>query len=616
MNRYQWTFWLITIVFLSSADFAASSNYGDFTWVTQSDTSIIATFTAVRCMDSNGTQDLNVRVIKQPTGKADTNATVTAIVSEADGDTNSITFNNQNDGNYTFTYTFDVNGTYKFQITADNNTTVNDTYDLNDYIYVRDFSINISFLNNNAEYSAGSTVTIRNLVVNDDGNAFNDLNSSIDVFYPNASALHSSQEMTGLGNGEYIFSFIAPSTTGTYSATSTFSCSNESASNSSGRFTVPAAASPQDPGGGGGGGGGGGSVKLKASIKDFSLEPLELGAPVIVSLSVLNEMMTKKDFLVKLEILKEGKLEFYSEQLVLDVVRKKTEEVIFAEKWVPKIAGTYVATVTLLSSDKKVNYYSETLKLDIEGNLRYDLEIICSKDEITSGLPYYFNIIAYNLGDYYEDVELSWWLEDEKQQKIGFASVPVAITPEKSLTRMVLIFIPTNISPGVYTARTRLVLKDVTRDSFCSFLVRAPEDYYSELLSELEHQIQGLEEDLKTKKEQGVVVDYIVEELNELKEKYLLIKEKVNSAEYADLDRDITDLFAELNDLRDLSEKLEKEAAIDIRAMLFSLQTFLVAIFLITIITLLYGRRKGIRIKGVKKFSLEKKIEKLLGLDD
>ncbi|MFH1894961.1 MAG: hypothetical protein ABIJ74_00040 [archaeon] len=615
MQKSLGIFVLLTVlVFLGSSVFGLVQSSNSLTWVTQNDTTITATFTATRCMNSSGTQELNVKVFKCPTGRADANATVTATVNEADGDTNSITFNNQGDGNYSFTYTFDANGTYKFQINAaDSN--ISASYDLNDYIYVRDFSINVSFLNNNAEYSAGNTVTIRNYVINDDGNAFNDLNSSINVFYPDSSALHSNQEMTGIGNGEYIFSFVAPSSTGTYSATSTFSCGNESDSNSSGRFTVPAVSTPSgDTGGtgGGGGGGGSGSEKLKASIKDFSLEPLEVGVPASAWISFTNEMLRTKDFLVKIQILRGENLVFYSEETIPLVNARKTAEAFFSEKWVPETAGTHIVTVVLSSPDKMIKYDENVFRYDIAGEPRYDLEAICSDISATSGMPYDFNIVAYNLGDYYEDVELSWWIEDSRQQKIGFSSTPVAVFPGKSIKKTVSVFIPTNVVPGVYTAKVNLLFKEVERNAFCSFTLKSPKVYYGELLAELELEIAKLEEELKVKEGQGVVVDYIVEKLNKLKGKMILLKEKAGNYDYENLNEGITEVFAEINDLKNLTATVEREAAINLTEIIRMGAVVVGTIFLIYIINLLY---KHLKTRKKKTPWIEKKIERLLGLE-
>ena len=626
MQRFLGIFVLLTVlVLLFSSVFGAVQSSNNLTWVTISDTTIAANFTASRCMDSTGTQNLNVKVFKMPTGKHDANATVTAIVNEPDGDTNSITFNNQNDGNYAFTYTFDVNGTYKFQINADNNSDVNFSYDLTDYIYVKDFSINISFVNNNTEYSAGDSVTLRNLVVNDDGNAFNDLNTSINVFYPDSSSLHSNEEMTGLGNGEYVFSFIAPSTTGTYSATSVFSCNAESDSNSSGRFTIPAAVIPPavDPGGGGGssGGGGGGSSDpddlLKANITEFKLEPVEIGTPATAFISILNNMVIHRDFLVKMEILRDGRLEFYSEQTIESVPGRQTREAVFAEQWTPKIAGTYIITVTLMSTDKRISYEIETFRYDIEGTFRYDLEVNCSKGSTTTSLPFEFNILAFNLGEYYEDVELSWWVEYKEGGKIGLSSAPIAIEPDKTLEKTVVVFISENVPSGNYTANAKLVFKDFEKTAFCSFTVKSPDKYYEELVAQAEEEITKLEEKLEQQKSQGIDVRDLIERTEELKNKAIDLKLRLAKFDYTGMDKEILEMFAEAGKIKERSEEIERQNAIGFLEGFRTMGIGLLGIFLLSIFLLLYNRKRISKRKGKIKLSfIEKKIEWLLGLEE
>ena len=629
--------WLaLAVIFFSGLIYAATEGSNALTWFSQSDTSITATFSPSTCMNSTGTQSLTVKVFKQPTGNADTNATVTAVVNEADGDTNNVTFSNQNDGNYTYTYTFDSNGTYKFQVHVDDSNQVNDTYDLNQYIYVKDFSIVISFLNNNASYNPGNTVTIRNRVLNSDGNAFNDINSSVSVFYPDSSALHSGETMTALGSGEYVFSFLAPSTLGTYSATSAFSCNNESDSNSLGRFTVAAAdtggsgntggtttttttsgsgSSGGSGGSGGGGGGGTGTEGLKAATRGFAFDQLEIGVPATGSLLLSHGIPHNTNFLVQMQILRGDKLEFYSEESVPFLEPGKSFRVTFAEKWVPKAAGTYVVTITLASMDKMIKYDVQTLRFDIAGVPRYDLEAACLQNSVTAGLPYDFNISAYNLGDYYEDVTLSWWIEDAKAQKIGFSSTPLAVYPGTSISRAVSIFIPPTIERGTYTARVRLEFKDVVRDAFCSFTVQSPQVYYGEILSQLEEQIEKLDADLREKQSQGYVSDYLAGRVNDLKQRMAGMKERAANFDYSGLNTDISRTVSEINEITELNAGLARETALSLSGIAGLLQLLTGAILLIYTAHFLYHRLRRGGGSG-RRTSFEQRLERLLGLGE
>ncbi|MCR4369191.1 MAG: hypothetical protein NUV67_04770 [archaeon] len=615
--------------------FSASESSANITWISNS-TSISASLDASRCMDATGTQDILVSVTKS-TGTPDPNATVSATVYEPGGDTNSISFSSDGNGDYSLGFTFDQNGTYKFEIRAMDSNSSNINYDFNEYIYVGDFSIVISFLNNGASYDAGDTATIRNSVENSDGNAFNDLNSSISIFNPDASALYFSQAMTGLGNGEYIYTLLAPSTAGTYSATSTFSCGSQSDSNSLGRFSVSSSSgggsgsggdggSGGSPGGSGGSGGGGGSGSgggggfgsegLKAATRNFAFDKLELGYPATAALLVSHGIPNRTGFIVQMQVVKEGQLEFYSEESVPFLEPGKAFKVIFAESWTPKVAGTYVVTITLLSPDKKIKYDVKDNKIDIVGNLRYDLVAQCLSASATPGAPYYINIAAQNMGDYYEDVDLAWWIEDEKGQRFGLGSTPIAIRPTESIDKTVPITIPEQLKEGKYTANVTLRIADLEKAASCSFTLKSPSTYYPEIIKGLEKQVIELEQSIAKTSATDSTKLYIQNRIRELKESITEMKGLVANAEYERLNDDIADTIEQINQLKDLENSYEREAPLTASSLGLILLAGAGIIILIFIANHLHLRIRRIRQKRRHRKSLEERLESILGLED
>ena len=352
--------------------------------------------------------------------------------------------------------------------------------------------------------------------------------------------------------------------------------------------------------------------------RGFDFDELELGVAATASLLVSHGIPNKTNFLVQMQVLRGEKLEFYTEERVPFLEPGKAFRVSFAEKWVPKAAGTYVVTITLSSPDKMIKYDVQTTRYDIEGIPRYDLEAICSQPAVTAGLPYDFNIVAYNLGDYYEDVDLSWWVEDEKNQKIGFSSTPLAVFPGDSIERKASIFIPNSTKPGTYTARVRLDFKEVTRDAFCSFTVQSPQIYYGDVLSELEEQVNKLEADLEEKARSGYVTDYLIERTSDLKKKISTMKQKAANFDYLGLNEDIAETIVVIDEIEELSVRLERDASLELVGAADVLYLVIGVILLIYLAQIIYPRVPRIKIKGGRRkgLSLEQRIEKLLGLDD
>ncbi len=187
-------------------------------------------------MTATGNNALTVTVWKYPESTLDTGATVSATVTKPDESTEGINFASQGDGNYTYTYTFDANGTWKFDVTATHSGYTEGTTE--SYVYVGDFNLLISFVNNGQDVYDRHTGSVRNLVTNEDGNYFTGITGNTTIYYPNSTAWVSSQSMTESGSGEYYYNFTAPTTLGDYTATSSFTCGANTDSNSQGRFTV------------------------------------------------------------------------------------------------------------------------------------------------------------------------------------------------------------------------------------------------------------------------------------------------------------------------------------------------------------------------------------------
>ena len=621
---------LLLLVIFTGAAFAVQRQTTTNWVVPTVDSLRMSLMVSDRCMANPGNANAYVTVWYMPENLLNSNATVTAIVYEPDGDQNSITFSNQDDGNYLKSYTFDVNGTYKFAIhAADDGSSA--TGDLNSFVYVGNFDMNISFLNNNPIYTVGDTGTIRNRVLNTDGNVFTGLTGTTAIYYPDSSAFVSSGSLTEITYGEYSYNFTVPSTTGDYNATSSFTCGSNTDSNSAGRLTVQAAAGSGSPGGGttggtGGstgtgasGGGGGGDPNFKAGLRGLEIEPLELAVENLVTVIATNGASKETSFILQLQINRGGKLDFYTEEAIPYLGPGKSLRITFAENWVPLYAGSYVVTVNILSSDKRTKFGTTSKKFDLVGDFRYDLEAICSQTIAAGGIPFYFNILANNMGDYYEDVELSWWIESESGKTFGFSSEPVAIIPQTTLARNVSVFIPENTKPGKYKAKARLVINDVEKNGACEFTVKSPPVYYDEVLQQLEEQARRLNENLNEKASQGYITDYLIDKTNRMLEKINELKQKAANAEYSELNNEIVNTIRQLNEITELEAGLGKEASIGVLEILDVSIVVVIAGFIIILIYAFKSLRTDrIGKKGIRgaKASLEKRIERLLGLEE
>ena len=615
------------LVFFAAETFAVQAQTTT-NWVVPQVDSLRMNFTVVnRCMANPGSQNVYLTVFDVPGNTLNSNSTVTATVFEPDGDQNSISFSSQGDGNYLKAYTFDVNGTYKFAVHSVDNSNAS-IGDLNSFVYVGNFDMNISFVNNGQSHDQGATGTIRNKVLNTDGNLFVGLTGTTTIYYPDSSTFVNSGSMTEITYGEYSYNFTVPSTAGNYTATSSFTCGSNTDSNTAGRFTVNAASTGGTTGGTSGGtsggstggsGGGGGDPNFKAGLRGLEIEPLELGAENFITIIATNGASKETQFIVQLQIARGSKVDFYTEKPIPYLGPGKSMRITFEEAWLPQYAGSYIFTLTLVSADKSTKFAVTSKKIDLVGEFRYDLEAICNQTVAAGGIPFYFNILASNMGDYYEDVDLSWWIEDEAGKTFGFSSEPVAIVTSTTLTKNISVLIPENTKPGKYRAKTRLVINDVEKNGACEFTVRSPPVYYDEVLNQLEEQAKRVFENLNEKTSQGHITDYLLDKTRRMIDKINELRQKSANAEYAQLNTEIVDVIQQVNEITELEAGLTGEASLEILGLekVIAVAT-VVSIIILLIYTFKPFRANKIGKKGIKGAieSAEKKLERLLGLEE
>lgn len=609
-------------------------------------------------MTATGNNALTVTVWKYPESTLDTGATVSATVTKPDESTQNINFASQGDGNYTYTYNFDANGTWKFNVTTTHSGHTDGTTE--SYVYVGDFNLLISFVNNGQSVYDRYTGSVRNLVTNEDGNYFTGITGNTTIYYPNSTAWVSSQSMTESGSGEYYYNFTAPTTLGDYTAKSSFTCGANTDSNNQGRFTVVTScgngtcdswescstcsadcgtcpATPTTPPGGigGGGGGGDGVVSTKPenpTILSWVFDETPMAAvPAAIKAKIFNPGTTR-NFLLSTKI-SQAKETLYNEtDYVSGVKANETRNVVLSSPFIPKIAGTHTIEFQLFSEDRAELYSELAGTFDIGGIVRYDVAIECLDQLAMASGKASAKIIALNLGDYYKDVELHWWAEDSTGNVFGLASLQLALYSNESRSLVRSIDIPSGSSSGKYYFKAEVSYKGEKTEAECSFLVEEDRDYYEKTLEEKEKTLRKLVEEVQGKKEEGYDVSRIEEMIREARIAVSIIGAKIEQGEFDGLDKEIGELNATIEEIEDAKNELKGFVFLALPFGLAEFMIFATLILLIAVVSILYQfkkldklleleepkKKKGKR--GKKKKETGKKkwkaFEKLLGLQE
>lgn len=447
-------------------------NTSQFSWYNVAADSLYLKLWATRCMSDNNSQDLNVTVYTSPTIGVSTGATVTGTMYKPLGGIDSLTFVSQGDGNYLKNYSFDQDGTYKLVILA---TQIDyQQGDLNEYIYVADFDFNISFTSNNFSINQGETGTIRNYVKNSDSNAVTGLTGSIDIAYPNSTLFVNDGTISETGNGNYYYNFTAPSTAGNYGVTSSFTCGSNTDSNNQGGFTVNAS------GGGGSGGGAGGDTRrdFYVTVKDWNFpDGIEIGKSANLQLELLNEGKMGAYVLVKVSISQLGEQEYYTTELTPYITPGKTALFNLDKQVNLETTGSHTLNIQIFKADgtEELSKYVESF--DVGGELVYDLAVTCLDTHVLPGKEVSARINIINLGDYFQDIQLTWWVESPIGEKIGQGALPLALYTNEARNLIRGVFIPDDAQKGGYSFKARLIRGELVLNGQCSFQVEGSKEF-------------------------------------------------------------------------------------------------------------------------------------------
>lgn len=139
----------------------------------------------------------------------------TANITKPNNAVDEFVFTNNDNGNYTYNYTFDLIGTYRMYVTVSNSTDGVGYSKSVSYIYIGKFPINAKIVGG-TEYSSGETGEIDVYVEDDDGNPILGGEGNVTIYYPNKTEFVTDGNLTEIANGMYYYDFTVPDVEGVY----------------------------------------------------------------------------------------------------------------------------------------------------------------------------------------------------------------------------------------------------------------------------------------------------------------------------------------------------------------------------------------------------------------
>lgn len=202
------------------------------------------------------------------------------------------------------------------------------------------------------------------------------------------------------------------------------------------------------------------------SISKINLELLPL---------IQNTGTASGDFSFFITISNGQEVEYFYEYLIKDLKASEVREINIDKKWQPTLAGTHKILLEIFSTDKKTKYAELAESFDLAGQFKYDVVVSCKQTSVTAGNDIAATITLQNFGDYFEDVDVSWWIENPSGNRIGQSFVPLALQPREPKNIEENIFVPQNAAQGQYVFKAQVNYRGETRAGSCSFYVEGQE---------------------------------------------------------------------------------------------------------------------------------------------
>ncbi|MFH1391834.1 MAG: hypothetical protein ABIH20_05975, partial [Candidatus Diapherotrites archaeon] len=364
--------------------------------------------------------------------------------------------------------------------------------------------------------------------------------------------------------------------------------------------------------GGGFGGGGGGSVSL--SIDDWSIDKsADVGKPTPISLTISNHAVATR-VIVIINITRLGELEFLTSENIGILNENETRKVVLENEWVPNELGTYIIEIKLMSINGRTVFTELSEAFGITGELRYDVAVECLEKVVIPDSDAHALITLLNLGDYYQDVDLSWRVEDPNFNVIEFGNIPIAVQTDDSRKLEKQAYIPDDALTGIYTFYAEVDFEGEKRQGSCSFTVEKNEDYYKKKLDSIEEKLRKLDSIIEEKKAAGISIDELEQEIREIRQMISDAKEQTTTGQFIGLGEKIIEIERRL---MDITRNLKASTELSIIRILTTIVFFITGLILLVIVLILLtlSLSRSVR-KAILKLKGQEALKEVGALDE
>lgn len=566
-----WIPFLFLVLYLSSAATAVESTT---TWISGLESGYALELSYSQCAASTGNTSFTAAVTGTRFGGTIVDANVFATIERPDSTTFDVNFTNNLSGTYTSTINLTQSGTYFIQARAYQPGVT--PGDFNGYVYVGDLNWTTAFLSNGFDINIGELGTIRNTVTNSDGNRVYDINANTTIYYPNGTAADANSSMTQIANGEFIKAFFGPTPAGEYTVSSFFSCGPLLTHNAGGTFTVLPASSSSgsgdtgssgssgsgSSGGSGGGGSGGGTVGVRARILEMTFDPAPVKeSPSALHATILNLGGGFFDYRLVYQITAPDASVYEGIKEIHDVAPQSTTTVIVDPSYIPLETGDYLLNAALYPLSGVAVYDTYSLPFSVEGTHQLVLTVQPASLQTALGLTFPFTVHLLNNGNFAEEnIQLDWYLEDPEGNEYAHSNFSTRLGVGEAGDYSYSPFIPIDTTVGLHTLRVDVRPNGVTQTKTIAFNVQSPNEYYAQLLTDLELRANQIGDKIQSLEQRGFDVGEAALTLLDIRSDLANAKGMLLAGKFETLNTKLLDLSTRITRLAAMIDALEQQS--------------------------------------------------------
>ena len=283
--------------------------------------------------------------------------------------------------------------------------------------------------------------------------------------------------------------------------------------------------------------------------------------PSELSVSIQNLTAAVNDYAIEYVItLPSGTIQT-GERSALAVAPYLPTTFVLENGYIPTELGTMTIDVFLKSPNKQATYATLRRTFDVTGTHLLNVDVVAPSLRSAQGLTFPFTIHLMNAGDFDEaNVQVAWHIKDPNQLRYSDSTFSTTIAKGESGSFPYAAFIPLNAVLGLHALHVEITAYGQTQTREIMFEVSSPNDYYAQVIADLELRADQLEEKLKDLQQRGFDITDEKSDLLDIQTDLAKAKGTFLAGKFENLNTELLDISERLTKLASMIDLIGQQA--------------------------------------------------------